>query len=95
MHEITTTITINDVTEVERIEFEFGTQEEVLDFLNDYALMELDRLYEELKAFNGRTFAFVEMHDRRSMRRVVSGKSSADDRAPIDGTVFITARRVA
>lgn len=96
MHEIVTAIVIADKTElVEVCEFGFESQEEVLDFLNDYALMELDRLYGLLKTMGDRTTAFVEPAHRKALTRKVSGTSRKDGRAPIDGSITITARRVA
>ena len=96
MYEITTTITVNDATTTEVCVIPLETQEEVLDFYVDYLSMELARLYDELKAFNGRTFAAVEpTPDRRCLHRVINGASREFGRPTIDGRIDVTARHVA
>ena len=95
MYEVTTTITVNDATEHEVCVLPIETQEELIEFYVDYLSMELDRLYGELRVFNGRTFAAVEPSHRRSLTRRITGTSRRDGCEPIDGTVSIIARRVA
>lgn len=95
MHEITTTKTIADATEVEVITYDFDNQEEVLAFLADFASLEADLLYANLKAQGDRTTVLIEPSPHRSMRRVVSGTTRRDGVRPIEGTVTIEARRVA
>lgn len=95
MHEIITTLTINDVTEVEVATFDFSNQEEVIEFLNDYEGMELDRLYDELRKLGDRTFAAVKQHHRKAMSRHIEGTTRKDGCSPIDGSITITVNRVA
>ena len=94
MHEITTTITVGDRTEVEVAKFAFENQEEVLDFLNDYEGMELSRLYDELRKV-GRTFAAIEPCHRKALRRHIKGKAYVDGCKPVDGSITIAVSRVA
>lgn len=95
MHNITITTTIDDATEVSVLPYEFDTQEEIAAFLCDYVLVELDKLYDALKAMGDRTTALVEPAAHRSMRRVVTGVSRKDGRSPIHGTTTICVERVA
>ncbi len=95
MHQITTTITVGDRTEVEVAKFAFDSQEEVLDFLNDYEHMELDRLYDELRKVGGRTFAAIEPCHRKALRRHVKGKAYVDGCKPVEGSITIAVSRVA
>ena len=95
MHVITTTVTVNDVTEVEVAEFDLGTQEEALDFLDSYESMELGRLYDELKPLGDHTTAFVEPHHRKALRRAISGTARKDGHSPIEGSIVITVERAA
>lgn len=95
MHEIKTVKSIADTTEVEVIRYDFANQEEVLDFLNGFASDEADFLYDALKKRGDRTTVIIEPAHRRSMRRVVSGTTRRDGVRPIDGTITITAERVA
>ena len=95
MHEIKTVITVNDVTETEVVTFDFSTQEEVFDFLTDFASMEASRLYNDLKAVGDRTTVLIEPSNRKAMSRKVSGTTRRDGRKPVNGSVTITVRRVA
>ena len=95
MHEIRTIITVNDTTEEEVITYDFATQEEVFEFLADYVSMEASRLYDDLRPLGDRTTVIIDPAHRRSMSRTVSGTSRRDGRRPIEGSVTITARRVA
>ena len=96
MHEIITALTIDDKTEVVEVcKFPFANQEEVIDFLNDYMTVELDRLYDELKALGDRTTALIEPCHRKALTRKVTGTSRKDGRKPIDGCITVSVRRVA
>lgn len=95
MHVITTTVRIADDTTVEVANFDLGTQEEVIDFLDEFEGMELGRLYDELKSLGDRTTAFVEPHHRKALRRVISGTARKDGRSPIEGSITITVERAA
>lgn len=95
MHEIATTKTINDVTEVKVVPYDFENQEEIISFLTDFASAEADVLYANLKALGDRTTVLIEPSMRRSMRRTVSGTTRRDGVKPIEGTITIEVRRVA
>jgi len=96
MFEITTTITANDtVIDTDSWVEDFATQEEALQFLNEFVSYEASRLYDELKAVGDRVFVAIDQTPHRVMRRTASGTSRRYGSAPIDGTVTVTARRVA
>lgn len=96
MYEITTTITTaNDVVDTDTWVEDFATQEEALQFLNEFVSYEASRLYDELKAVGDRVFVAIDDVPHRAMRRTASGTSRRYGSAPIDGTVTVTARRVA
>lgn len=95
MYEIITSINIADEVTTESVVLDLTTQEEALDFLNDFISMESSVLYDLLKKVGDRTFVAIDPAHRRSLRRSASGTSSKDGRAPIQGSVSITARRVA
>lgn len=95
MHNIIITNTVNDTTDELVLPYEFESQEEAISFLEDYALVELGKLYDQLKALGDRTTAFVEPAPHRSLRRVVSGTSRKDGRKPIEGMTTIRVERVA
>lgn len=96
MFEITTTITANDtVIDTDSWVEDFATQEEALQFLTEFVSYEASRLYDELKAVGDRVFVAIDDVPHRAMRRSASGTSRRYGSAPIDGTVTVTARRVA
>lgn len=95
MHNITITTTIDDATETTVLPYEFESQEEIAAFLSDYVLVELDKLYDALKAMGDRTTALVEPAAHRSLVRTISGTSRRDGRAPIHGETTIRVERVA
>ena len=95
MHEIITTIAIDDLSTTEVCKFDFSNQEEVFDFLTDYVSMEASRLYDGLKKLGDRTFVAIDPANRKAMRRTVSGTTRRDGRKPVNGSVTITVRRVA
>lgn len=95
MHNIITTITINDATTTEVVPFEFADQEEVLDFLDSYESMELSRLYDELRKHGDRTFAALKSHHRKAMTRMAEGTARTDGHEPVNGSIVITVERVA
>lgn len=94
MHNITITTTINDESTTTVLPYEFETQEEIASFLSDYILVELDKLYDALKALGDRTTALVEPAPHRSLVRTVSGTSRRDGRAPIQGKTTVRVERV-
>ena len=95
MHNITITTTIADTTETTVLPYEFESQEEISAFLEDYVLVELDKLYDELRKLGDRTTAMALPAPHRSLRRVVEGTSRMDGRAPIHGTTTVRVERVA
>jgi len=95
MHNITIKTTIADESTTTVLPYEFESQEEIASFLGDYVLVELDKLYDALKAMGDRTTALVEPAAHRSLVRTVSGTSRADGRAPIHGETTIRIERVA
>lgn len=95
MHNIIITNSVNDTTEEVVLPYEFANQEEAIAFLDEHILVELDKLYAQLKALGDRTTAFVESAPHRSMRRIASGVSRKDGRAPIKGTTTVRVERVA
>lgn len=96
MFKITTTIRTNDeIIDEDSFVEDFETQEEALQFLNEFVSYEASRLYDELKAVGDRVFVAIDDVPHRAMRRTASGTSRRYGSAPIDGTVTVTARRVA
>lgn len=95
MHEIITAITIATEQVVETCEFDFDTQEDVIDFLDDFMSFEASRLYDELRKRGDRTTVIIDPCHRKAMRRTVSGTSRSDGRDPVEGTIEVTVRRVA
>lgn len=96
MYEITTTIRTNDtVIDTDSWVEDFTTQEEALEFLTEFVSYEASRLYEELGKVGDRVFVAIDQTPHRIMRRTASGTSRRYGSAPIDGTVTVTARRVA
>lgn len=95
MHEITTVVIINGVATPEFARFEFANQEEVLDFLDSYESMELDRLYDELRKRGDRTTAYVKKHHRKAMTRIIEGNARTDGHEPIEGSIIVNVERVA
>lgn len=95
MHEIRITTTVADQSTTTVLPYEFGSQEEAIEFLEDYILVELGNLYDELRKLGDRTTALVEPASHRSMRRTVTGTSRKDGRSPITGTTTVSVTRVA
>lgn len=95
MHNIIVRSTINNETTETILPYEFDSQEDAISFLDEHILVELDNLYDTLKAMGDRTTAFVEPAPHRSMRRTASGVSRKDGRAPIKGTTTVKVERVA
>lgn len=95
MHNIITTITINDATTTEVLPYEFTDQEDALSFLDDYEHVGLDRLYDELRKHGDRTFAALKSHHRKAMTRMAEGTARTDGHEPVNGSITITVERVA
>lgn len=95
MHLITTVVIINGVATPEFAHFEFANQEEVIDFLNDYESMELDKLYALLRKEGDRTTAYVKKHHRKAMTRIIEGTARTDGHEPVEGSIVVTVERVA
>ena len=95
MHEITTIKTIDDLSTTEVCRYAFDTQEEIFEFLTDFASMEASELYDALKKCGDRTTVLIEPSNRKAMSRKVSGTTRRDGRKPVNGSVTITVQRVA
>ena len=95
MHEIKTTITVSGNVTTEVVTYDFANQEEVIDFLPDFASFEMGVLYDRLRKEGDRTTVYAVPCHRKAMSRTIEGTARSDGRKPVEGSVRIEVRRVA